>query len=468
MAKMKKISIAAFGIILILLFSATMTGAVDVLNNIKKPQTLDVGNSGISKSWTIMFYFAGDHQRGKEIPYNQDILKNIGSTNEVNIIGLYDGKQAGDTFYCYIEKDLLVPLDWYDNFESNMAEPETLQKFLELTMYLYPADKYALFSLSAFGSGWQGIISDTHGTGSSTTVELITMPEISEVLKSVTNNGSEKIDIFCIDVCVGGNVEVAYEIAPYVDYMVANEEHGFGGPDELSDDGLPLEWNYTNFIQQIVDNPSMTPEEFAIYVAESYTPSDLTSKILGIFNPPSWYPIIKYYTDLSASNLGEIDFLKDAISNLGEVLTDNISECRGEIKKARAKTREYGKLYRKFWFIPWKIKFGLSIDRMGYDCFIDVYDFADKLYDETSKQYVKDACMQVMDAINTTVIANSALPDDPTNGLSMYFPQLRCQYDQSIWRGMGNRDFRKISSYTELKFSEDTNWNEFLEAYLRV
>jgi len=463
MEKIKNKSCSSLCIVIIILLSATVTGAISIKNDFKSMNN-DLEDPLPSKTWTVMIYFAGDHHRGKEIPYIQDILSDIGSTDEVNFVCLSDGKDDGDTLYCYIEKDLILPLDWYE-YESNMADPDTFEKFLELTTYTYPAEKYALFTLSAWGSGWQGVFSDTHGTGSGKTLDLITMPEIGQVLKEITNDGSDKLDFYGIDVCVPGMVEVASEIAPYVDYMVANQEHGFGGPDGLSDDGQPLEWNYTNFLQQLVDNPSMTPEEFATSLVDSYNPGTYTEKIFGTIKPPKWYPIIKFHTDLSATDLGEIGIVESAIDTLGTVLKDNLNECKKEIKEARSKTREYGKLYRKFWFFPAKLHYALYFDPLGYDCFIDVYDFADKLSIETTNQDVKNACEQVKNAINTTVIANEAVEYDSTHGLSIYFPQLRYLYDKSIWRGM-NKNFWKISSYTELRFSDNTNWDEFLKSYL--
>ena len=74
-----------------------------------------------------------------------------------------------------------------------------------------------------------------------------------------------------------------------------------------------------------------------------------------------------------------------------------------------------------------------------------------------------------MSALNETIIANEALPSDSSHGLSIYYPKLQCQYDQSLWHGGGNPEFDKIpSSYNELSFSEDTYWDEFLEAYLKI
>jgi hypothetical protein len=74
-----------------------------------------------------------------------------------------------------------------------------------------------------------------------------------------------------------------------------------------------------------------------------------------------------------------------------------------------------------------------------------------------------------MDTLNITIIVNKALPTDPSHGLSIYFPELKCQYDQSIWRYPLSKNFRKIPSpYEDLMFTKDTQWDEFLKMYLGV
>lgn len=417
--------------------------------------------------WTIMMYCAFDNHRDLETDSTVKTLTDLGSDTDLNIVALIDERKLGDTCYCYIEKDRVVPLAWYES-ESNMGNPKTLERFLDLTMYNYPADHYALFVMSTHGSGWQGAGGDTAGTDSSKSLSLITLPDYTNVLKIVTDNGSNKIDLLAYDICVTGSFETAYEIAPYAKYMVSNQEHGFS-EGEFSDDGKPLWWNYSCFLQQLKDNPDMTPEQFAISMVDYYVPGTYTNKIFGFIKAPRFYPITKFHTTLSAANLSKVNEISNAVYMLASSLKDHLSEIKNEIKSARSEVREYGKLYRKFWFLPSRIAYPLQLAPLGYDCFIDLYDFAEKLKNETSVVEIKNACNAVMDAFNGTVIANKAELTDPSHGFSIYFPQLRCQYDQSIWRNIGVENFRKIPSpYEDLKFSHDTMWDEFLKAYLKV
>ena len=446
----------------LLLLSATITGA-DIQSN---DQTSYILTDNTPARWTVMMYLACDTGRDRLLDNYFEILTEIGSSNDVNIVGLIDSRKPGDTFFCYFEKNRVIPLSWYES-ESDLAEPGTFERFLDLSMYLYPADDYALFTLSDFGSGWQGIICDTNSGGGIESLSLITMPEVRGVLKKITSNGTNKIDVWGIDVCIPCMLEVAYEIAPYVDYMVANEAQGREG--HYSDEGFLLDWNYIYFLQSLKDNPDMTPEQFATLIVDCYQAGTETLKIFGKITAPKWYPVVKFHTTLSAINLSKINLVNNAVNTLASNLTENLNIVKHEIKKARSQTREYGKLYRRFWWLSFGILYDLQLDPLRHDCFIDLYDFADKLKTKTNIQTIQDACDMVMESLNSTVIANEATPYDPSYGLSIYFPELRCQYDTSMWRTPFNKKFKKIPSpYKNLQFSQDNLWDEFLREYLKI
>ncbi len=458
MSKIKNRKVEVFGIILIMILSGTITIA-----SARSPGAVSSTNA----KWTVMMYCAFDNHRDLETNYTIKSFTDIGSDTNLNIVVLLDERAIDDTRYLYIEKDGVVPLPWSES-ESNMGDPGTLESFLDLTMASYPADHYALFVLSAWGSSWQGLGGDTAGTDSSRYLSLITLPDYTNILKNVTDNGSKKIDLVGYDICVTGSFEAAYELAPYVKYMVSTQEHGFGYG-EFSDYGKPLWWNYSYFLQQLKDNPDMTPEQFAISTVDYYVPGTSTEKIFFFIKAPKFYPVVKFHTTLSAANLSKADEISNAVDLLASSLKDRLSEIKKEIKSARSEVREYGKLYKRFWFLPWQISYVFRLDSLGYDCFIDLYDFAEKLKEKTSVTEIKNACDAVMGAFDKAVIANKAEPTDPSHGFSIYFPQLRCQYDQSIWRSVGVKNFRKIPSpYEDLRFSKDTSWDEFLRAYLKV
>ena len=412
--------------------------------------------------WTIMIYLAADNHRNVEINSTLKMLEDLGYSKSINFIILTDGIPIGDTKCYYLAKDGLVTFNWEEN-ESDMGNAETLYNFLNLSMSNFPAIHYALFILSTHGSGWQGLGGDTHGKYGAKYLTLLDMEDYKKVLSNVTKKFC-KFDIIAFDICVTGMVEVAYQIYPYVNYMIGTEEHGFSGK---GDEGYFIEWNYSFFFENLKNNPEMNPKNFAKLIVDCYKPGTFTFKIFNIFEAPRWYPILKCYTTLSAINLSELPKIADSINALSLNLSTNLNEYRNVIKIARENAREYGKLYRKFWFLP-NFIYSLHIDWLGYDCFIDLYDFAENL-GQIDDPAIKRNCNAIINALQSAIIANKCLPADQSHGLSIYFPEYKCQYDVSIWRSLFYKNFWNLSvPYESLSFSRDTYWDDFLREYLYI
>ena len=414
--------------------------------------------------WTLLFYYAADNHRTYEIDKMLDLWKSIGSNDEFKIVNLIDGVEDGDTVYYLIEKDSLINLSWPEQ-ESDMGDAVTLECFLNLSIKNFPSDNYALFIMSTHGSGWQGLGSDTSGTLGYEKLTLLNMKDYTYVFERITKDFDIKIDIVAFDICVTAMIEVAYQIKDYCSYMIGTEEHGFGEAAE-SDEGVNLEWNYSFFINNLKENPDMTPEEFSISIVESYIPGTYSFKIFERFTAPDWFPILRCYSTISAINLSRFDNTKNAISNLSSLLYNNLDFYKKSIDHARSEVREYGKLYRKFWFLPSLIYY-LHLDFLGYDCFIDVYDFANKLKTNSNDEKLIETCSDVTNNLDLMIIGNNVLETDNSHGLSIYFPEYKCQYDASIWKIIGMDNFNEIPvKYSEIDFSKDTLWDKFLQEYL--
>jgi len=70
--------------------------------------------------------------------------------------------------------------------------------------------------------------------------------------------------------------EVAYEIAPYVKYVVASEEHHL----EELDEEYEYTWQYLETTWDLKNNTDMRPEEFAVSLVEQFTPCDFPMLVL--------------------------------------------------------------------------------------------------------------------------------------------------------------------------------------------
>ncbi|HID26182.1 MAG TPA: hypothetical protein EYP23_06975 [Thermoplasmata archaeon] len=75
---------------------------------------------------------------------------------------------------------------------------------------------------------------------------------------------------------------------------------------------------------------------------------------------------------------------------------------------------------------------------------------------------MKDACKEVMDKIKDAVVANQAMPDDESHGCSIYFPENENLYNKYLWSD------ELPYPYKEMRFSQDTSWDEFLKTYLDI
>lgn len=443
-----------------------------LLDKDKSPSDIDNDSDleSTSSKWTIMIYLALDNHRHIELDNDLDIFANVGSCDELNIVVLADGVQEDDTTIYFMGEDNTTYISWYET-ESNTADPQALEKFLHLTINEYPAQHYGLFIVSDWGSGWQGICHDA------TSNSLMAIPVFCNIFKEITNNGDNKFDLVGLDMCVTDMIEVAYEIAPYVNYTVATEEHGL----DISDKGPEYLWQYRTFIQNLKNNPDTTPEEFASNIVKCHKPVEFRLPLfysqimkgtrpifcrLSNFITPLWNtftpsilrtPTIR--TGLFALNLSKIQDIADAVDELATtLLSNNNMRIRYAVHKARKGVRTYGNGYPKnpylfSTYLTWPTKL------RAFDSYIDLYDFVDRLEDVTQNQDIKNLCKTTMTEINNAVIAKKTVQGDRSHGLSIYFPKYKRLYNRYLWGG-------KIPSpYEGLQLSKDTSWDEFLKDF---
>ena len=119
----------------------------------------------------------------------------------------------------------------------NMADPNVFADFVIKTMKKYPAEHY-MVDIGDHGGGWSGAISDDSSGG------WMSTPQIGQALAKIHKETGQKIDILGFDCCLMATTEVAHEVAPHVNYMVASEESegglGWNYNDALGERGEPL------------------------------------------------------------------------------------------------------------------------------------------------------------------------------------------------------------------------------------
>ena len=241
--------------LLILLLSFSFLVFPPILTSAETEEELD--------EWTMLFYFCGSDLESKygfasgnleeilEVSY-PDLYLNIYLQDPENPLEAFTPYpspgvnvliQTGGSKTWHAQ-DLGIDIDpahlqrWqyrnysiFDNYEeidspeglqlldtlplSSMADPETLSDFIRWGCENYPAKKYALVLWDHGGGAKTGLFID----------ELFDQDVMYLYeLKQALADGGQKMEAIIIDACLMANLETAWNIKDYANYMVASEE----------------------------------------------------------------------------------------------------------------------------------------------------------------------------------------------------------------------------------------------------
>lgn len=356
--------------------------------------------------WVVMFYQCGDNRISSAIDICLDLIGEVGATDDVKIAVLIDKRPLNDTKLYYYEGKNPVEQEW--PLESDLSDPNTLVMFAEKVMNDYTGAHYCLAITANQGSGWQGICYDEHGDEI-----MITMPELFEALDDITENGCFKIDVFLLQSCLGGNLELQYQIHQFCQYLVG-----------YADCGLVGDIPFDEILAAVVADPSMDAERFAATIVDLFTPQQVQ----------------QIYQALGATDATKINNLARSIDTLAQLLASNIDGYRNDIESALELTRRYG------------LQFNI-------DYYVDLKDFLNHLaITDPAFLDIKDT---VLTCIEETVIAKISLDGYPSCGFNFYFPDEINEYNDAL-----RYDHALPSPYEKTLFSTDTQWDEFLKEYL--
>lgn len=377
--------------------------------------TLAGGLASAEANWTFMVYMDGDCNLEGSAIDDINEMEMVGSTDEVNIIVLLDripgyDDSNGDwttTKLFEVTEDLISDrtirsIELGDWGELNMGDPNTLADFAVGGIENYPAEHYALV-IWDHGDGWKSVANDKTDDENG-----ITMPELDQALFRIINETYiERLDVIGFDTCLMGQLEVADTVYPYADIMIGAEECEDG-------DG----WNYTPFLNTLADHPDSTPEELAINITTSFG---------------------EYYTDikahpihtLSVIDLSAIPDLVSAVDDWAVAMIANMPDEWAVIGESRYEVESYPQ----------------GNGDAGY--FVDLYDLAWLVGNETGNASTESAAETVMDALDAAVIYSVNGSGHPySNGLTIYFPEKTIE-----------------DEYLNVNFASETYWNEYLSAY---
>ena len=358
-----------------------------------------------NKKWTFMVYLDADNNL--ENPYGHSDLnemKAVGSDADLNIVVLWDGRGSGDGELYYVTDggaDTFPTSDANIPEEPDMADPDTLDSFLDWAITNYPADHYAL-SIWDHGSGifrrgdeegiTKGFCNDEHGGGE------IELWELNDVLANAKTTAGKNIDVVGFDVCYLGYMETHYQMMPYVDYGIASEATEPG-------DG----WDYQTPLAALANDPDMAPGDFA-------------SEIVTAFVNEYSSSITQAAVDLAYLNNSFLPVFED----FSLKLTNYMYHYVDQIESARSGAQTCGQGNAR-----------------------DLYDFTKNIQQTGSLPApLRNAASAVMGEWASTVIEEGQKGYSGAKGMLVYFPT-------------GGPS----STYTSKIDMAATNWDEFLVEY---
>jgi len=397
---------------------------------------------GVAK-WTFMVYLNADNNL--ESAGLDDFLEmaSVGSTASVNIIVQMDrvpgySNSYGnwtDTRRFLIQVDDTPSMTPVQNLgEQNMGDPAVLQGFVEWAITNYPAEHYAL-SIWNHGGGWrltqekliEGARRATRDGGADTGVaravvwdgtdnDKLYMKEVQNSLEAAKERLEErtntvvKIDVVGFDANLMGMVEVAYAMRNVANYVVGSEET------EPSDG-----WPYDTILSDVVKTPSMGPEKLAGLIVTKYGSA------------------YTYGITQSSVDISKVVDLSAKIDNF----TAKANSEWAKLKDARTNARVYH---------PW-----------GYSYWgVDLRDFADKVYNRVSSTDIKNAALELRNAVDDFVTAEYHSPDMAgSHGVAIYFPSTKTTFNNDP----DHTGYKPSNMYMVVDFVRYTLWDNWLQEF---
>jgi len=352
-----------------------------------------------------MVYMDADNNLDSYASYSFGMMEQVGSTENVNVVALWDGLYTP----AYMYKVVLGGLELVDGFELNgqevnMGDSLTLETFVDFSLMNFQAEHYMLV-LWDHGNDVSGICWDEHP------VDHLTLPEVASALSG------HHIDVLSTDACLMAMVEVAYEFNQYnvnSDYLVGSENY-------VPVAGYP----YDTILSELNQNPSMTELE-AVQM--------ITSRFAEFYEPRPHFSGGVMAT-LSAIDLSQADEVTSSLAILTEALMENLDGNRKLIDKAR----DEGTL-------PWS--------EYGWDRYIDLPSFVEYITLETADPKVRLAGTNLLAALDDAVVAlgnSEPMESASAHGMGIWFPpSYHATYGLSV--------------YTATRFAS-AGWLDFLYAY---
>ena len=335
----------------------------------------DDDDSTPTAQWTFVVYMAADNDLETFAFDDLSEMASVGgSTEDVNIIVIFDGTANNDSAIYMVGDEELIELQ--TSGELNMGSAQALQTTASYAFTNFPADKYALVFWN-HGSGWHDDknngtvkwVCEDAGSGG----DVLGNNELDSALANIrANSPATTIDLIGFDACLMQMIEIAYYIKNHGEVMVGSQETEDG-------DG----WEYQNFLNQLLATPTMNAETLGTKIVQTY--------------------IAKPDATLSVLDLAAIGSLVTALDDLADSLVTAGGNTNASIMNA---------MYATLYFDDWD--------------YIDLYHFADNLVDEDINVTINSRANTVKSRVSNAVLYSGyGFPSySDSHGISIYFPEV--------------------------------------------
>ncbi len=206
----------------------------------------------------------GDGSLSQSMLEEFEKMKAVGSTERVNIVVLQDLGSIDSSKIWYVRKG---EADLVYDFKSNIdtGDWQTLVDYFSFVKKNFPAQKYIL-NISSHGSGWlDSYASDEKGISyDETSNNHITTFQLGKALEKIKAlNDGKKLFVFEMFACIMASLEVLYEIADSVEYVMASPQLTY------SEDT-----HYQEILTYLTNHPDSSGEE---YLRNTLQPSEKTT-----------------------------------------------------------------------------------------------------------------------------------------------------------------------------------------------
>jgi hypothetical protein len=431
--------------------------------------------------WTIMVYLNGDNDLDI---FSDDVfnkLESVAGDPDVNIVVLWDRTDGGtwdSGTKRYIVKhddnpfelaEYTEGVDVWDYGELNFGDPQTLYWFVSWAKTQLPAEHY-LLAITDHGGGWSpnlpvwlpymsgwalgGTGMSWDETGIDQTPDYLSTYEVGQALRYATDLGADPIDVVFYDACLMSMLEEIHEIKDYANYFVASANVAWAT------------FPYDGYIGGI--EAETEPVSVAENIVNTYQAS-LLSFFAGT---------------MTAFDLNSMDAVTSAADDLAQIIINESSDTllQNQILSAYEATQ--------------KLDYDTDRDIDEREGYVDLYDFANKLYMYVDNKNVDDAAMNIVSLFNSgNFIVGHAHQNgwpyynlERIRGVSIYVP-----FGEEIYFGNAGicqslnpdpcqpipanyeslcarqRDFYVTTTplqATQLLFAQDTNWDEFVNNFI--